>query len=68
MNTATSRRADSHQRLFDWNQPIVAAAKTREAIVAETTTSTSSNQPWTSMRRSCGLKIQTNGRITVRSA
>ena len=29
---------------------------------------TSSAVPWMSISRSCGLKIQMNGRITVRSA
>ena len=65
---ASASSSVSHQRLRTRNQFIVTAAKISIATVEATITAVSSHQPVTSIRSSVGLKIQMNGRMTVRSA
>src|SRR5690606_26322053 len=65
---ATSNSTTSHQRQRTRNQAILAAANTSDATADANATSISSNQPLTSISSSAGLKMNTNGSTTVRSA
>src|SRR3990170_3342538 len=64
----TSRSRISHQRQREWNQPSVAAENASDALVAANATSSTSHQLRTLISSSIGLKMNTKGSTTVRSA